>query len=124
MQVTDATLFQSAGFVDQATKDASNGSSKGPGSPKAAKKKKPASKLSSSVQQLVRKVYAEATQSLMSQVSVSITANGIETPLGILTIAQVEDGEYILDKIQQELHRPKPVSVPLLSFNALPLSLF
>ena len=48
------------------------------------------------VQDLVRYIYAEATNALTSTVSARITANGIETPLGILTIGQIEKGEAIL----------------------------
>jgi poly [ADP-ribose] polymerase 2/3/4 len=53
------------------------------------------------VQELVRYVYAEATQALTSTVNATITANGIETPLGILTIGQVEKGESILARLYQ-----------------------
>ena len=51
------------------------------------------------VQELVRYVYAEATNALTSTVAARITAHGIETPLGILTVGQVEKGEAILAQI-------------------------
>jgi hypothetical protein len=47
---------------------------------------------------LVEYVFAEATNALTSTVNAKITANGIETPLGILTIGQIEKGEDILDE--------------------------
>jgi predicted DNA-binding WGR domain protein len=46
--------------------------------------------LHAGVQDLVRYLYAEATNSLTTTVAAKITANGIETPLGVLTIGQVE----------------------------------
>jgi poly [ADP-ribose] polymerase len=62
----------------------------------------PAAKTSSlhpSVQALVRYLYDEATNALTSTVAAKITANGIETPLGILTIGQIEKGENILTQL-------------------------
>lgn len=55
-----------------------------------------ASSLHAGVQDLVRYIYDEATQALTSSVAAKITANGIETPLGILTLGQIEKGEQIL----------------------------
>ncbi len=52
--------------------------------------------LDSSIQSLVRYLFSEATNALTSSVSAKITANGIETPLGVLTIGQIEKGEAIL----------------------------
>ena len=48
------------------------------------------------VADLVRYLYAEATNALTTSVCAKITAEGIETPLGILTIGQIEKGEAIL----------------------------
>ena len=50
---------------------------------------------------LVQYIYAEATDALTEAVNVRITAQGIETPLGILTLGQIEKGEAIL----QDLYR-------------------
>jgi poly [ADP-ribose] polymerase len=50
---------------------------------------------------LVQYIYAEATDALTEAVNVRITAHGIETPLGILTLGQIEKGEAIL----QDLYR-------------------
>lgn len=54
------------------------------------------SKLHRGVQDLVRYVYDEAKGALTSTVAAKITAHGIETPLGILTLGQIEKGEAIL----------------------------
>jgi poly [ADP-ribose] polymerase 2/3/4 len=57
------------------------------------------SKLSVAVQSLVRYLYDEAKGALTTNVNAKITANGIETPLGILTIGQIEKGEEILTEL-------------------------
>ncbi len=54
------------------------------------------SQLHAGIQRLVRYIYDEATSALTSTVAAKITANGIETPLGILTVGQIEKGEKIL----------------------------
>jgi poly [ADP-ribose] polymerase len=56
----------------------------------------PVSQLPAAIQQLVRYIYDEATSALTSTVNAKITANGITTPLGVLTIGQIEKGEGIL----------------------------
>lgn len=56
------------------------------------------SKLSQRVQDIVSYVYSEATGALTTTIAAKITANGIETPLGVLTIGQIESGETILQK--------------------------
>jgi len=58
-----------------------------------------ASQLAPGLQALVRYLYDEATNALTNTVAVKITANGIETPLGILTIGQIEKGESILAEL-------------------------
>ncbi len=57
------------------------------------------SNLHSRVQDLVGVIYAEATEALTSTVQAKITAQGIETPLGILTLGQIEKGEEILQDL-------------------------
>ncbi|HEX8203698.1 MAG TPA: WGR domain-containing protein, partial [Isosphaeraceae bacterium] len=59
----------------------------------------PASKLAPGVQDLVRYIYDEAKGALTSTVAAKITAHGIETPLGILTLGQIEKGEAILSEL-------------------------
>lgn len=73
---------------------------------KARKKKKPSS-LSEGIQALVQYIYSEATHALTSTVAAKITANGIETPLGILTIGQIEKGEAILEELYREFRAKK-----------------
>jgi poly [ADP-ribose] polymerase len=58
-----------------------------------------ASSLAEGVQRLVRYIYDEATNALTSTVNARITAHGIETPLGILTVGQIEKGEKILSEM-------------------------
>jgi len=52
------------------------------------------------VQSLINYIYSEATSRLTATVSAKITSRGIETPLGVLTLTQVEKGEAILDELQ------------------------
>lgn len=48
---------------------------------------------------LVEYLYSEAVKTLTKTVDASITANGIETPLGVLTLGQIDKGQAILDEI-------------------------
>src|SRR5262249_23940554 len=64
-----------------------------------------ASTLHPGVQALVRYLYDEATHALTSTVAAKITANGIETPLGILTVGQIEKGEKILEELYALLQK-------------------
>ena len=57
------------------------------------------SALAPAIQELVSCIYTEATNALTSTVSAKITANGIETPLGVLTVGQIERGELILQEL-------------------------
>jgi poly [ADP-ribose] polymerase len=60
-----------------------------------------ASKLPPGVPDLVRYIYDEAKGALTSTVAAKITAHGIETPLGILTLGQIEKGEAILSELYE-----------------------
>jgi predicted DNA-binding WGR domain protein len=66
------------------------------------------SALAPGVQELVSYIYAEATDALTNTVAAKITAHGIETPLGILTIGQVEKGEAILQELYGIFQSGKP----------------
>ncbi|GAM21699.1 hypothetical protein SAMD00019534_048740 [Acytostelium subglobosum LB1] len=68
------------------------------------------SKLHPQLQDLISCLFQEATAHLAMQASVSITANGIETPLGVLSMSQVEKGEAILDKLHAELKSSTPLN--------------
>lgn len=83
----------SSGHVDAATIAKMEGTEK----TKAAPKIKP-SALPGPVQDLVKYLYEEATNALTTTVNAKITANGIETPLGVLTIGQVDKGQAVLDR--------------------------
>jgi len=64
-----------------------------------APKAKPVITIASEVQDLVSYLYSEATNALTSTINASITANGIETPLGVLTIGQIDKGQTVLDQL-------------------------
>ena len=71
----------------------------------------PASTLSKPLQDFVDYIYAEATNKLTSTVNVNITANGIETPLGVLTVAQIDKGQNYLDQLSVLLNKNKTKSI-------------
>src|SRR5205085_5741460 len=79
----------SSGEIDARTLEKIKGED---GAPAAVK----GSSLPAPVQDLVRYLYDEATHALTNSVAAKITAHGIETPLGILTLGQIEKGEEIL----------------------------
>ncbi len=60
---------------------------------------RPPSSLTGDIQALIRYIYDEATTALVNTVAAKITANGIETPLGVLTLGQIEKGEAILAEL-------------------------
>src|SRR5262249_29246626 len=65
------------------------------------------SQLHQGVQSLVRYIYDEATSALTSTVAAKITAHGIQTPLGILTVGKIEKGEDILAQMY-DIFEKKP----------------
>jgi poly [ADP-ribose] polymerase 2/3/4 len=71
------------------------------------KKAVPVSTLEAGVQELVRYIYDEATNALTTTVAAKITANGIETPLGVLTVGQIEKGEKILEELYHLFQKGK-----------------
>ncbi|MCK6681341.1 MAG: DNA ligase [Thermoanaerobaculia bacterium] len=62
---------------------------------------RPAGALHPKVHALVNYIYSEATTALTTTVAAQITANGIETPLGVLTIGQIEKGEALLQELYE-----------------------
>ncbi len=74
---------------------------------KAKKPKVKKSTLPAGVQTIVRYMYDEATNALTTTVNAKITANGIETPLGILTIGQIEKGEEILTEAYELFNKKR-----------------
>jgi len=75
-------------------------------------KAKPAkSKLCSDIQSFTRYIYEEATNALTSTISAKITAQGIETPLGVLTLGQIDKGQSILDDIYKYVEKKPTPSV-------------
>jgi predicted DNA-binding WGR domain protein len=59
------------------------------------------------VGELVEYIYREATSALTSTVAAKITAEGIETPLGILTLGQIQKGETILQELYELFQKKK-----------------
>jgi poly [ADP-ribose] polymerase len=86
----------SAGQMDGKTLEKLAKAKKAEGAPLALVKR---TQLHAGVQDLVRYIYDEAKSSLTTTVAATITANGIETPLGILTVGQIEKGEKILQEL-------------------------
>lgn len=68
---------------------------------------KPVINLHRDVQEIVSYLYGEATNALITTVNASITANGIETPLGVLTIGQIDKGDGILQDIAKAVGKKK-----------------
>jgi len=85
-EVDDKTLKKMADVKTKVVKDAA-----------------PAITLHKEIQRLVTHLYDEATKTLTKKVNATITANGIETPLGVLTIGQIEKGENILADIANSI---------------------
>ncbi len=83
---------QSSGDVDAKTLEKMKG-------PKTEAAPPAKSTLAPPLQDFVSYIYSEATDALTSTVAAKITANGIETPLGVLTVGQIEKGEKILDEL-------------------------
>ncbi|MCC6875865.1 MAG: WGR domain-containing protein [Sandaracinaceae bacterium] len=91
----------SSGHVDDKTLEKIAGKADAP------KPKVQPSTLPPGVQSLISYIYDEATNALTSTVAAKITANGIETPLGVLTIGQIEKGEAILTTAYQLFQQEK-----------------
>ncbi len=58
------------------------------------------SKLPHEVQVFVRKIYSQATGNLKRNIDCEFTSKGIKTPLGVLSLGQVERGDAVLDRVQ------------------------
>jgi len=63
--------------------------------------------LAPEIRDLVGYLYGEATHALTTTVNATITANGIETPLGVLTIGQIDKGQEFLDALVKEFGKKK-----------------
>lgn len=93
------TIGQSSGVIDEKTLKKLADKSPAP--------KVAAVSIPSDIQEIVSHLYQEATNALVSTVNVSITANGIETPLGVLTIGQIEKGQTALDDLVKAFEKKK-----------------
>ena len=87
-EIDDKTLKKMADVKTKVVKDAT-----------------PSINIHKEVERLVSELYKEATGTLTKKVNATITANGIETPLGVLTIGQIEKGEKILEDIASSLKK-------------------
>lgn len=94
------TIGQSSGEIDDKTL-------KKLAEKEPASKKAPVVTLHKDIQDIVSYLYSEATNALTSTVNATITANGIETPLGVLTIGQIEKGQDYLDQLATALGKKK-----------------
>jgi poly [ADP-ribose] polymerase len=96
----------SSGDVDSKTLEKLEAAKTQGKKPKKKAKPKP-SKIPPDVRDLVRYIYEEATGALTTKIQAKITANGIVTPLGVLTIGQIEKGERILSDAYAEFKKNK-----------------
>lgn len=94
------TIGQSSGTIDDKTLKKLADNDKSP-------VKKPIITLHQDVQDIVSYLYQEATNALTSTINATITANGIETPLGVLTIGQIEKGQAVLDQLVEAFEKKK-----------------
>jgi hypothetical protein len=94
------TIGQSSGTIDDKTlkKLADNDKET---------KKAPVVTLHTDIQEIVSYLYSEATNALVSTVNATITANGIETPLGVLTMGQIDKGQAVLDELVEVFEKKK-----------------
>lgn len=69
--------------------------------------KTPVISLHKDIQDIVSYLYSEATNALISTVNATITANGIETPLGVLTLGQIDKGQEVLEQLANSLAKKK-----------------
>lgn len=94
------TLGQSSGVIDDKT--LKKLADKDTSAPKVAK-----ITLHTDIQDIVAHLYSEATNALTSTVNATITANGIETPLGVLTLGQIDKGQEVLDQLATAFSKKK-----------------
>ncbi len=81
------------------------------------------SRLSKPIQDLIRYLYGAASDALVSTVQAKITANGIETPLGVLTLGQIETGQAVLDEAYELFQKGRTSRLAQLSgdfYTAIP----
>ena len=101
---SDKARGTSSGLVDEQTKakiEPKNGKTKMP---------KMENLCPTGIRDLIGLIYNEATTALTNTVQAKITAKGIETPLGVLTMGQIGVGEAILKQVYEaikagELHK-------------------
>lgn len=95
---SDKARGKSVGVIDQKTMDAMKAPVK-----KSSRKKKGDFVVDAGVSSFIEAIYKEAGQALTQKANVTITADGFSTPLGVLTIGQVDDGFSILGDIRKAI---------------------
>jgi poly [ADP-ribose] polymerase len=110
---SDKARGQSVGIIDQKTLNAMD--------PKTKKKKKTKQKKKSlictNVRRFVQDIYRNAGHALTQKANVKITADGFATPLGVLTLGQVDTGFDILSEIRAAIQKKKKKEIDGLSGN-------
>ena len=96
---SDKAQGQSAGFIDSKTLNALSSSKKK--SIKANTK----SNLDENIRNLVSLIYKEAGQALTQKANIKITAEGFATPLGVLTLGQVDSGFGIISDLREAIQK-------------------
>jgi poly [ADP-ribose] polymerase 2/3/4 len=107
------TMGQSSGVIDDKTlKKIADQEAKDTTTPQA-----PRVTLHKDIQEIVSYLYSEATNALISTVNATITANGIETPLGVLTLGQIDKGQAVLEELAASLAKKKKDNDKLLELS-------
>ena len=71
----------------------------------------------SSVGKIVNYIFLHATRACFSQINACIYPDRIQTPLGSLTIERIQEGEFVLQQIHQELSKSTPEAESLQSLS-------
>lgn len=74
---------------------------------KASVQKKDPVTLEPEVARLIESIYNDSSQTLTNSIDVCITADGFETPLGVLSFGQIEDGRGLLKELGDALKNKK-----------------
>lgn len=90
-----------------------------------AKKRAPSTqiKLDPEVTRLIEDIFKDSSQTLTSAIDVNITADGFETPLGVLSYSQIDDGRGILVELGKAVKKKNDSEVRKLTskyFSVIP----
>lgn len=107
---SDKAKGQSSGHIDTATINAMTKTTK-----KKSSKKKKSVLIDQNVRSLIETLYKEAGEALTQRANVKITADGFATPLGVLTLGQVDRGFGILSDVRRAIQNGQLSTVKELS---------